>query len=200
MDGDFSIGKVIDARSLKTVAKFKSKLCPPDEFAVVLYALGIWYNSAYTGVESNKDGLWVNTELFKMEYPNLYYREQIDDITRSVSRKVGFKTDSITRPHILAELRKTLATVKDAWNDADFLNECLTFVRNKLGRPAAMSTKHDDEIMSLAIGLEIRRNAPEAFAEPVEVAQDGQNYVKARLERLKNQRRGNGIPSQSDYL
>ena len=64
VDGDFSVAKVIDNQTLKTVAKWKSKLCPPDRFAIVCYALGAWYNFAYAGIEANKDGPWGNTELF----------------------------------------------------------------------------------------------------------------------------------------
>lgn len=193
VDGDYSVARVIDAATLKTVAKFKSKLCPPDLFAIQAFALGAWYNFAYAGVESNKDGLWVNSELFKMGYPNLYFREQLDDITHKVTRKVGFKTSEQTRPVILSELRKTLAAHDEAWNDREFLDECIVFVRNKVGRPQAMSGKHDDEIMSHAIALEIRRNAPEAFPQREEIAQTGQNYVMARLAKLKRTQQGSGI-------
>jgi hypothetical protein len=200
VDGDYSIAKVKDAKTLKTVAKFKSKLCPPDEYAVTAYALGQWYNYAYTGIESNKDGLWVNNELFKMGYPNLYFREQLDDITNKVSRKVGFYTGPRERPVILSELRKVLSQHSDCWNDKEFLAECLTFVRNKVGRPEAMNGKHDDEIMTDAIGLEIRRNAPEAFEQPREVPQSGESYVIARLEKLKSKKHGTGIPTQNDFI
>ncbi len=200
VNGDYSVGKVIDAKTLKTVAKFKDKLCPPDDFALVLYAMGVWYNFAYTGVEANKDGLWVNSELFKMEYPNLYYREQLDDITNKVNRKIGFKTDEKTRPYILSELRKMLAAYDDTWNDVEFLEECLVFVRGKSGKAEAMSGKHDDEVIATAIGLEIRRNAPEAFDEPKQVPQNSQSYVMARLEKIKASKRPSGVPSQSDYI
>ena len=198
VSGDYSVARVKDARTLKTVAKFKSKLCPPDKFAIQIYCLGIWYNNAYTGVESNKDGLWVNSELFKMGYPNLYYREQLDDITHSVSKKFGFKTSETTRPVILSELRKTLALQDDAWNDRELLEECLVFVRNKVGRPEAMQGKHDDEIFAEAIALEIRRNAPESFPETQPIPQDGHNYVLNRLQKIK-ERKGTGI-GQSAYL
>lgn len=198
--GDASTARVIDNATLKTVAKFSSKLCPPDQFALVCYALGAWYNFAYAGIEANKDGLWVNAELFKMGYPNLYYREQIDDITKSVSKKHGFKTDEKTRPYILSELRKTLTQQTEAWNDKDLLKECLVFVRNKNGRPEAMNGKHDDEIFAHSIALEIRRNAPIEFDKPRDVPQDGQSYVLQRLERLKKQKSGSGLPTQNDFI
>jgi len=198
--GDNSIAKIIDAKTLKTVAKFKSNSTDPGVFAIVVFALGAWYNFAYTGVEVNKDGLWVNTELFKMGYPNLYFRESIDDITRSVSKKLGFKTSETTRPVILTELRKTLVNHPEAFNDRAMLGECLVFVRSKAGRPEAMSGKHDDEIFANAIALEIRRNAPEAFEEPAKVAQTGESYVLSRLEKIKAGKNKSGIPTQEDYL
>jgi hypothetical protein len=199
IDGDYSVARVIDNKTMKTVAKFKDKLCPPDTFALVVFALGQWYNNAYVGVEVNKDGLWVNSELFKMGYPNLYYREAIDDITHQVARKVGFKTDEKTRPYVLSELRKTLASNSESFNDKEFLDECLVFVRSKVGRPEAMSGKHDDEIFAHAIALEIRRNAPEAFQEPQEIPQTGESYVKSRLDKLYSKKYNNNI-NQSNYF
>ncbi len=197
--GDYSVLNVIDNQTLKTVAKYKARNSP-DEFAKIAFALGTWYNNAYTGIEVNKDGLWVNTELFKMGYPNLYFREQLDDITNTVGRKVGFKTDEKTRPYILSELRKMLNQHSNIWSNKDFLTECLTFVRNPKGRPEAASGKHDDEVMATSIAYEIRRNAPEAFEE-TEIEDDGgaSDYVKARLHKLYGNKKKDMI-SQDDYL
>ena len=195
VNGDASVAAVIDNKTLKTVAKFSSKLHSPDDYTLITYALGMWYNQAYVGVEVNKDGLWVNTELFRMGYPNLYFREQLDDITHSVSKKVGFKTSEQTRPYILSELRKMLAENDDIWTNKEFLEECLVFVRNKVGRPEAMSGKHDDEIFATSIAYEIRRNAPQAFPIPSEVPQTVESLIMQRLAKL---RQPEGI-SQYEY-
>jgi hypothetical protein len=200
VDGDYSVADVTDNRTLKTVATFYDNKCPPDKYAQVVYALGIWYNSAYVGVEANKDGLWVNDELMKMGYPNLYYREQLDDITKSVTHKIGFKTDEKTRPYILSELRKLISLYDGVWTNAEFLRECLVFVRNKVGRAEAMSGKHDDLIFAKAIALEIRRNAPQAFQEPTVIPQTGQQYVMARLEAIKAKRNSKSNISQNFYI
>jgi hypothetical protein len=182
---------------MMTVAKFSAHV-RPDEMALVAFALGTWYNNAYLGIEANKDGLWVNTELLKMNYPNLYFREAIDDITNHVSAKVGFLTSSRTRPYILSELQKMLYNNHEIWNNKDFLEECLTFVRNKMGEPSAMSSKHDDEIMSTAIAFEIRRNAPIQFTPP-EVKTPAEAAILARLEKLYGSKKNQGI-NQKDYF
>lgn len=179
--GDYSPLACIDNESLETVAKYKARI-RPDQFAEVANMLGKWYNNAYLGIEANFDGLWVNTELFeKFNYPNLYYREAIDDITRRVGRKIGFQTSERTRRPILDELQKMLHKHPDIWTNVDFLNECLVFIRNSRGRPEAMAGKNDDEIFATAIAYEIRRNAPEKFEQPHEVPQTGTEYVKMRL-------------------
>lgn len=195
VNGDSSVAVVIDNKTMKTVAKYSFNKCPPDEYTLIVYALGMWYNQAYTGVESNKDGLWVNSELFKMGYPNLYFREQLDDITHSVSRKIGFRTSEQTRPYILSELRKLLAENNNIWTNKDFLNECLVFVRSKVGKPEAMNGKHDDEIFATSIAYEIRRNAPEAFTHQEELPQTVESLIMQRLQSMKQPQ---GI-SQYDY-
>ena len=193
-DSDYQLLKVRNNRTLKICAKFKSR-CMPDEMAKQAYALGMWYNTAYMGIEVNKDGLWVNTELFKMGYPNLYWREAIDDVSNRVGRKLGFKTDMRTRPYILSELRKMLVAHSDIWQDREELEEFLTFVRRHDGKPGAMTGKHDDEIFADAICLEIRRNAPAEFAKEEE---EETSYVKMRLEALYGNKE-KGV-SQQDYV
>lgn len=198
VEGDSSVATIKNNKTLQTVATFKDNKCPPGDFARILYALGMWYNYSYMGVESNKDGLWVNDVLFKMGYPNLYFREQFDDISKTVTRKVGFRTDERTRPYILSELRSVLSNQKGIWVDKDFLDECLVFIRNKVGRPEAMPSKHDDKIISEAIALEIRRNAPQAFNAPVKVPQTNEQMVLMRLEAKKQRNQEQDI-SQSRY-
>lgn len=180
--GDFSVLIVIDNKTLRTVAKFKDRV-RPDELSKIAFDLGTWYNNAYIGVEVNKDGLWVNAELHKMGYPNLYYREAYDSTLQKVSPKLGFRTDSKTRPFILSELRRMISEHSNIWNNIGFLEEGLVFIRNSSGVPSAQSGKNDDEVMATAIAYEIRQNMPEAFEDAQEISTTNQ-LVLARLERL----------------
>lgn len=200
VEGDSSVATLKNNETLKTAASFADNRTPPDEYALIVYALGMWYNSAYVGVEVNKDGLWVNDTLFKMGYPNLYFREQFDDITKSVSHRVGFRTGARERDPILANLKYFLNQYPDIWVDKDFLDECLVFVRNKAGRPEAMPSKHDDKIMAEAIALEIRRNAPQSYTPPVETPQTNEQLVLMRLAKLKASRQDSGAITQDRYI
>jgi len=181
--GDYQVLVVLNNKTLKVDAKYKSHI-PPDELAKVANSLGLWYNKAYLGIEANKDGLWVNTELFKLGYPNLYFREEFDSIANKVSPRIGFKTTMQTRDVILTELKNMINNYEDIWTNRDFLYECMTFIRNKVGKPEAMHKKHDDEIIATAIAYFIRKNVPVEFEKPVDQAQTSLEYVKARLEKI----------------
>lgn len=193
---DYSVLNIINNNTLKTVCKYSGH-CRPDELAIIAYALGNWYNEAYIGIEVNA-GLWVNTILFEeLLYENMYFREAIDDITHRVGRQIGFQTSEKTRRPMLDNLKVLLANYQDIWMNKDFLNECLTFVKNERGRPEAMSGRHDDEVIATAITYFIRENAPIQFDKPKEIAQTSENYVKARLDKLYG--RKSNI-SQNNYL
>ena len=197
---DNSVVVIKNNKTLKTVASFVDGSCPPDEYALVVFALGMYYNYAYTGIESNKDGLWVNDTLFKMGYPNLFFRERYDDITKSVGKQLGFRTGARERDPILANLKSYLNNYDDIWVDRAFLQECLTFVRNKVGKPEAMEGKKDDRVMAEAIAFEIRKNAPSELNKPTPpYATTNEERIMARLEHLKKQKNKSMI-SQDSYF
>ena len=151
--GDAQVLYVINHRTEKCDAIYRSSVAP-DELATEAYKLGKYYNWALLGIEVNKDGLWVNDALEKMGYINLYYRKVFDDITQKVTKFFGWKTTSATRPFALAALRAVFFRL-DSGFPAAILNEMLTFIRNTKGKPEAMDKKHDDIIMSAAIGYAI---------------------------------------------
>ena len=151
--GDAQVLYVINHKTEECDAIYRSQVAP-DELATEAYKLGKYYNWALLGIEVNKDGLWVNDALEKMGYVNLYYRKVFDDITQKVTKFFGWKTTSATRPFALAAL-KAVFFRKDKGFPAQILNEMLTFIRNVKGKPEAMDKKHDDVIMSAAIGYAI---------------------------------------------
>jgi len=152
--GDYSTITVIEVESRDIVAIYQDHI-PPDEFKDVVRNVAVWYNNALVAVESNKDGFWVNNEIERDGYENLYFRQRIDDITKTVSKTFGWKTDRNTRDSMLTELRAV-------FSERDFLVEPLldemqSFVRNSRGKPEAMSGKHDDLIVSTAIAYMVRK-------------------------------------------
>ena len=151
--GDAQVLVVINHKTENIDAVYKSQVAP-DEFINDAYAIGKYYNWALMGIESNKDGLWVNDGLDKLGYINLYYRKVFDDITKNVTKFFGWKTTSSTRPFALASLRAVFIRKNEGF-PAALLNEMVTFLRNAKGRPEALAGKNDDVVMASAIGYAI---------------------------------------------
>lgn len=151
--GDAQCLYVINHKTEECDAVYKSHV-PPDEFATEAYDVGKYYNFALLGIESNKDGLWVNDALEKKGYVNLYARKVFDDRTQKVTNYFGWKTTSATRPFALAALKAVFLRKSGGFPGA-ILNEMITFLRNAKGRPEALAGKHDDVIMSASIGYAI---------------------------------------------
>ena len=132
----------------------------PDEFAELLKVLGKRFNNAMLAVEFNKDGNWVNTELRNSNYPSIYVRTVIDDITKELTQKYGWITNKPNRDFMLGETKKHFNSTPMI-NCRPLLEEIMVFVRNKSGKPQAASGKHDDIIISFCIAIAVLQGREE---------------------------------------
>ena len=126
-----------------------------DLYARQMYCLGQYYNNALIGIEDNYSS-YPNKELDRIGYSNMYVRERQDTYTHKLVKTFGFKTTSVTRPVIIANLIKIVREQGECIVDKGTLEEMLSFVRNEKGRPEAAIGAHDDLVMGLAIAYEIR--------------------------------------------
>lgn len=125
------------------------------EYAQQVYCLGLYYNTALIGIETNFS-TYPNEKLQEWNYPNLYIREKADTYVSKYNKSFGFKTTPVTRPLILGQLQEIVLEEIDNINDIDTLREMLTFIKNKVGRAEAEVGFHDDLVMALAIVYYIR--------------------------------------------
>ncbi len=148
---DYFTAQVIDNVSGVQVAVYRQQKTDDDLYAAQMYCLGKYYNNAIIGIEVNYE-FEPTRRLEKANYPNLYVRERIDSLTNRIELKHGFKTTTLTRPAIIADLkRKWRESDGEIVCDVATLREMLTFVRNEKGKPEAIAGKHDDLVMALAI-------------------------------------------------
>jgi hypothetical protein len=105
-------------------------------------------------VDGDMSGYILNQ--IKEVYPNLYARKQSDEeIREGQPKKYGFHTNVATKPKIISTLVKVIREQLYVERDARCLDEYLCYEKKKNGAFGAITGKHDDLLMTRAIGLHI---------------------------------------------
>lgn len=89
-------------------------------------------------------------------YPNLYARKQSEeDIRTGQPKKYGFHTNVATKPKVISTLVKVVREHLYIERDIRCLDEYTTYEKKPNGSFGAVLGKHDDLLMTRAIGLHI---------------------------------------------
>lgn len=92
----------------------------------------------------------------KEVYSNLYARKQSEEaIQEGLPTRYGFHTNISTKPMVISSLVKVIRERLYVERDQRCLDEYLTYERKKNGAFGAIDGKHDDLLMTRAIGLHI---------------------------------------------
>ncbi len=163
---DFFTGKVINNVTGNRCARIRNQWTNSKPYTWQMYCLGVYYNLALIGIEVNFNTAPIE-ELERLHYPRQYTRRRYDDFTKEYKNAHGWKTDGNTRPLIIDKEVHLIEENIELFNDIETLQECLTFIYDKKGRPDAMSGKHDDALFADMIANEIRgQQSYEAELEP----------------------------------
>jgi hypothetical protein len=160
--GDACAATILEKRSGIQVASVHGSW-EAYEFAHVLKEVASRFTSLHGGqpllaVERNGPGAAVLSELHKhIQYPRLYWHEAFDQRRHRLERRVGWHTNSSTRPIMIDALVKAVEQSHLKILDPQFYAECLTFVRTPKGRPEAQPGCHDDRLMATAIAWQMRQ-------------------------------------------
>lgn len=141
-----------------------------------------WYGNSLLVIESNTletrdrdryvDGDQSGFILNQLRhcYPNLYARRQSpEDIRDGIPRKYGFHTNVNTKPMVISNLVKVVREGLYIERDSACVDEYLTYERRANGSYGAVTGKHDDMLMTRAIGLHVCFNEmprPRIIGEP----------------------------------
>lgn len=152
---DYFTAQVIDNITGEQMARLRWQNCDEDDYAKQVYCLGMYYNTALIALEVNFS-THPQKVLEYLRYPRLYVREVFDTYTGKLRQSYGFRTDSITRPVLVAKLVEFMRDNIGSIHDRDTLAEALTFIRNEKGRAEAEINEHDDLLLGLGIALMAR--------------------------------------------
>ena len=143
--------------------------CDIDKLAWKAAQIAAFYNNSLLVIESNTlethdkerqveggdQSLYILNQISDV-YPNLYARRQSEDeIRQGIPRKYGFHTNIATKPMIISTLIKVIREHLYTERDKRCLAEFLDYERKQNGSYGAVSGKHDDLLMTRAIGLHI---------------------------------------------
>lgn len=150
---------VKDQKKKEIVARIWGDLEPAD-LAREVYKLGTFYNRAWVCVELNNHGHTVLHELKERNYPNLYRRKVLDEMTAKLTTKVGFLTTNESKLRITEQLKSACKEGELIITDKNLIDEMSTFtqVASKTGRGIrreASNGAHDDLVMAIALCQEM---------------------------------------------
>lgn len=142
--------------------------CDMDQLAWLAARIAKWYGDSLLVIESNTlktrdpdryvDGDQSGFILNQLRdcYPNLYARHRSpEDIIEGRPRKYGFHTNTATKPMVISNLVRVVREGLYIERDERCIDEYLTYERRPNGSYGAVTGKHDDMLMTRAIGMHI---------------------------------------------
>lgn len=157
--GDYQVAYVVDKDTLEVVAVWHGKV-DPDDYAVQLELLGLYYGRALVAVENNYNPS-VATTLRKRGYPNLYYYRD-PEVRKARTSRPGWNTNRRSRRLMLAAFSGLHREGRVKSWCKGFLEEATTFVWNdKEGSWRAAHGRHDDRVMAQAIAVYLTGQRPD---------------------------------------
>lgn len=164
-DGDYSVGMVgSDDFDIHCMWYGHTD---PDLFGEELVKLAKYYNQAYLGVENNNHGLATLKAIQKKEYWNVYFAKTYDKITDKVTQKLGWNTNSKTKPLMIDKLREFVREMYLGIPSKLLVSEMLSYIICDDGSTNAQQGSHDDTVMATAILLQMLLEGKGDNFEPV---------------------------------
>jgi len=166
-EGDYSALVVLDRNTMEQVALWWGHI---DEFelANVAYKLGTYYNEALIGIERNNMGVAVVKKLDELGYRNQYRMEVLDELGMKVKDKLGWETNTRTRPILISDLNQVVFERQLIIRSSDIIGEMKSFVKGPSGKPEAQAGTHDDLVIATGIAYQMYKSVP-ARIEPEDI-------------------------------
>ena len=143
----------------KIVATYRLK-SDPDDLAQHARLLGEVLNQATVAIENDKYGFAANQKL-KRKYGKIFKRYVIDKKNDQRIEKIGWDTNAVTRPTMLAAMQEEIKDEVLDLCDKDLIKESLTFIVDpETNKAEAQEGCNDDYVIACAISGMVRRLEP----------------------------------------
>lgn len=186
-NSDWTVGFVMCVETGDQVAEYRATV-DPDIAVGQLEALGIYYNRAFTGVETNGGYGWPFVRhLEDRGTLPMYEREVYDKKTRQYAQRPGWDTNVKTRPLIITEMKESVRKERCQIRSEMTLIECSTLWENDSGKIEARPGCHDDGPIAYGIALILRNHQLGMVTEKRKAEQEQNSFVR-NLDRKMNAR------------
>ncbi len=159
-DPDRSVGMCMD-RNINDVPIVYYGRPDTIEFGDQFIMACEFYNYAWASPEMNSIGQSVLDAMKRANYPFIYQREyKEEEIVREDSKKYGWKTTTLTRKPMIADLQKVVKEGELVIYDIRVISEFRTFIWNKAGKAVADVGEHDDCPICVAGLVQLHQRCP----------------------------------------
>jgi len=166
--GNKSTGVTLNKRTNKTACIYNHNTSP-DRLEEDLRKMGHYYNEAIIACENKGYGYSVNQGLYK-HYGKVYRKIKTKKGFTEPTLDLGWNTNSVSRPQMLAQLAEEIAEGSTELMDNDLISQCWTFINNaKRGQPEAEKGKSDDLVLARAIAGQVRLEQPYKEKFPIKI-------------------------------
>jgi hypothetical protein len=152
-------------RKMATAARIVQCRWDIDVLADNVWKLARYYGNSVgckIVIEMNQDkGI---TELLKLKNADLYAREIFNQREQRTSKALGYQTNEKTREVLIERLAQVIREWDRPGDGIDILcplalEQCENFVRKANGRSEHAEGWHDDDVISIALGVELIEHA-----------------------------------------
>lgn len=155
---DKSSASVINLETLTEDIVINTNKLDPSQFAIELWKLGYWCNTALIAIEGNGPGLACiiplrNGQGIYKPYRKLYYKEILDEQSKKLTKKFGWKTDSKSKPLMIDKLAELIRNKLINIPSQDTIRELQTYIIEEDGKMNAVEGCNDDRVIALAIAI-----------------------------------------------
>jgi intein/homing endonuclease len=193
---DRSIIDIYD-ENLEQVAQWAG-WCDTDELGEKALLMAGRYKS-YIIPEINSLGIAV-INVIKKKYPHskIYHRESFDEEHKTIVKKLGWRTTTITKARLVADEAVAIRTHAIKINCAETVDEMMSFIKNGRGGYEADEGANDDRVITAGLAIQAyndrppskRTYSPEEQAK-IDIQKQNKQWrkrkiIKAKLKRLKS--------------
>jgi len=147
--GDYDAVGVLNRHRLRLDAVYHGKV-EPDILSDYIHKIAVYYGKPLVAIELNNHG-GTTISHFKKVYYDIYRSKVYDKRSDTTTQKLGWHTNTKTRPLIIDAIKKTVREGVFECYFKRFVHEANNFIRHPNTKEAARGGQHDDVILMSAI-------------------------------------------------